>query len=77
MAGGPLSSRTTGWKLHDYLFAIFIVILLTALLTTAIHTFAPTSQLGLDIHKAGQATGNVLKWLADGLLIVAGWFLQL
>jgi hypothetical protein len=77
MAGGPLSSRMSGWRLHDYLFAIFFVVLIAGVVTTTIHAVAPNSAAGVDIHNAGQAVGHALEWLASGFNLVASWFLQL
>ena len=71
---GPVSSRTSGWKLHDWLFALFFVVLIVSLLGAAVHAVAPNSGVGIALHNAGHAVGNVLLIIASFLNLVAGWF---
>ena len=72
-----ISKRTSGWKLHDWLFFIFFAILLATIFTATVHTFFPTSSVGIGLHNAGQAVGHALQYIASGFNLVASCFLQL
>ncbi len=69
-----LSRRTSSWKLHDWLFFIVIVLLFTALVSAALHGFAPNSGATQAINKAGLQVAVFLRWVAAFFDMLANWF---
>lgn len=69
-----LSKRTSGWKLHDWLFFIVIVVILFAVITGLLHGFAPTSGASEALHKAGLQVSHFLSWVASFFTMLASWF---
>ena len=71
---GPVSSRTSGWKLHDFIFVLFFGVLIVLLVVGAVKTVAPNSGLSVALHGAGQATSHFLQLIAAFFTMVASWF---
>ena len=69
-----LSKRTSGWKLHDWFFAVVFLFVVSAIVLAALHGFAPNSGATRGIHDAGQHIAQFFTWVADFFHIVASWF---
>ncbi len=74
---GPVSSRTGGWKLHDWVVAIFLTVFIATIVVAATKTFAPTSGVTVGLHNAGQAVARFLELIAAFFTMVANLFSQL
>ncbi len=74
---GPASSIASGWKFHDWILAIFLLVFFLTLFALGVHGIAPNSAVGVALHNAGQAVGHALQYIGAGFNLVASWFLQL
>jgi hypothetical protein len=69
-----LSKRTSGWKLHDWLFFIILLFVGSAIFFAAVNGFAPTSGLAKGLSEAGHHIAQFMTWIASFFLILASWF---
>jgi hypothetical protein len=70
------SKRTSGWRLVDWFFFIVVVFVVFALLTAALHGFAPTSGASQALHTAGINISHFLSWVAAFFTMLSSWFAQ-
>lgn len=71
-----LSRRTSGWKLHDWLFLFIVLAILVPLLIAGVHAIAPGSGFGNALHQGGHNISLGLQWIANAFTIAANWFNQ-